>query len=93
MAQDIFSMKDKTVVFTGGGGNLGRVMVRSLLDYGATVIVPEIVDSFDESFDAEKKAGKLHVLISNLKTTEGTKEAFAKAYELGGNKIDVLVTA
>ena len=91
MAQDIFSMKDKTVVFTGGGGNLGRVMVRSLLDYGATVIVPEIVDSFDESFDAEKKAGKLHVLISNLKTTEGTKEAFAKAYELGGNKIDVLV--
>lgn len=91
MAQDIFSMKDKTVVFTGGGGNLGRVMVRSLLEYGATVIVPEIADTFDESYDEYKKDGRLHVIISDLKSTEGTKAAFATAYELGANKIDVLV--
>lgn len=90
MAMDIFSMKDKAVIFTGGGGNLGRVMVRSLLEYGASVAVPEIADTFDESFDEYKKSGKLVFILANLKTTEGTKEAFKTAYEAFG-KIDVLV--
>ena len=31
---NLFSMEGKTVVFTGGAGNLGQVLVKSLLEYG-----------------------------------------------------------
>ncbi len=90
MAQNLFSMENKTVVFTGGGGNLGRVMVRSLLEYGAQVVVPEVADTFDESFDYYKKEGKLLFIKADLKSTEGTQAAFKAAYDFAG-KIDVLV--
>lgn len=36
---NIFSMEGKNVVFTGGCGNLGSVMVKALLEYGASVAV------------------------------------------------------
>ena len=90
MQNDIFSMEGKTVIFTGGCGNLGKVMVKALLDYGANVAVPNRSDKFDESYDAYKAAGKLVVIPADLKSTEQTKEAFQKAEEIFG-KIDVLV--
>lgn len=90
MRKDIFSMEGKTVVFTGGCGNLGKVMVKALLDYGANVAVPNRTDKFDESYDAYKQAGKLVVIPADLKSTEETKNAFQKAEEIFG-KIDVLV--
>lgn len=90
MQNEIFSMEGKTVIFTGGCGNLGKVMVKALLDYGANVAVPNRSDRFDESYDAYKKAGKLVVIPADLKSTEETKNAFAKAEEIFG-KIDVLV--
>ena len=90
MQNDIFSMEGKTVVFTGGCGNLGKVMVKALLDYGANVAVPNRTDKFDESYDAYKAAGKLVVIPADLKYTEDTKAAFQKAEEIFG-KIDVLV--
>ena len=54
MQNDLFSMEGKTVVFTGGCGNLGKVMVKALLDYGANVAVPNRSDKFDETYDAYK---------------------------------------
>ena len=90
MQNDIFSMEGKTVVFTGGCGNLGKVMVKALLDYGANVAVPNRSDKFDESYDAYKQAGKLVVIPADLKKTEDTKAAFVKAEEIFG-RIDVLV--
>ena len=89
MQNDIFSMAGKTVVFTGGCGNLGKVMVKALLDYGANVAVPNRSDKFDASYDSYKAAGKLVVIPADLKSTEDTKKAFLKAEELFG-KIDVI---
>lgn len=90
MLIDIFSMEGKTVVFTGGCGNLGKVMVKALLDYGANVAVPNRTDKFDETYDSYKQAGKLVVIPTDLKSTEQTKQAFQRAEEIFG-KIDVLV--
>ena len=90
MQNDLFSMEGKTVVFTGGCGNLGKVMVKALLDYGANVAVPNRTDKFDASYDSYKATGKLVVIPADLKKTEDTKAAFAKAEEIVG-KIDVLV--
>ena len=83
-------MDGKVVVFTGGGGNLGRPLVRSLLEYGATVAVPERADTFDESYEEYKKAGKLFFVQADLSSTDSIKETFALIFEKYG-KIDVLV--
>ncbi|MBQ8248329.1 MAG: SDR family oxidoreductase [Clostridia bacterium] len=90
MANNLFSMKGKTVVFTGGCGNLGRVMVKALLEYGAEVVVPSTTDRFDETYDEYRKADKLCFIKCDLRSTDETKAAFAATYEKYG-KIDVLV--
>ena len=90
MQNNIFSMDGKTVVFTGGCGNLGKVMVRALLEYGANVVIPNRTDKLDSSFDRYKQAGKLVVITADLSNSESTKAAFQKAAELYGT-LDVLV--
>jgi len=83
-------MEGKNVVFTGGCGALGRVMVKALLEYGANVAVPEICDRFDESFDEYKAQNKLKVIVTDLSKTESIRASFEEANNfLGG--IDVLV--
>ncbi|MBQ6703054.1 MAG: SDR family oxidoreductase [Clostridia bacterium] len=90
MKKDIFTMEGKNVVFTGGCGALGRVMVKALLEYGANVAVPEICDRFDESFDEYKAQNKLKVIVTDLSKTESIRASFEEANNfLGG--IDVLV--
>ena len=90
MKKDIFSMEGKVVIFTGGCGNLGRPMVKALLEYGAAVAVPSRTDKFDESFDEYKKADKLLFVTADLSETESIKAAFAEIFEHYG-RIDVLV--
>ena len=90
MKNDIFSMEGKVVIFTGGCGNLGKPMVKALLEYGAAVAVPSRTDKFDESFDEYKKADKLLFVTAHLSETESIKAAFAEIFEHYG-KIDVLV--
>lgn len=87
---NLFSMKDKTVVFTGGCGNLGRPMVKSLLEYGANVVVPSRTDRFDESYQQWKEEGKLVFLEADLSDKECFNDIFNKTEELFGG-IDVLV--
>ncbi|MBQ8696631.1 MAG: SDR family oxidoreductase [Clostridia bacterium] len=90
MKNDIFSMKGKTVVFTGGCGNLGKVMVKALLEYGANVVVPTRTDKFDESYDVYKGEGRLVVIPTDLKLRGNIKKAYKKTEAIFGG-IDVLV--
>lgn len=90
MKKDIFSMEGKKVIFTGGCGNLGKLMVKALLEYGALVAVPSRTDKFDESFDEYKKQGKLLFLSYDLSVTENIKKSFKEIDEKFGG-IDVLV--
>ena len=87
---EIFSMKGKNVIFTGGAGHLGTPLVKTMLEYGARVAVPTRTDKFDESFDEWKKNGQLLFIKADLGTTEGVQKAFAEIYDAFG-KIDVLV--
>lgn len=90
MAADIFSMEGKVVVFTGGCGNLGSVMVKALLEYGASVAVLSRTDHLDESYGAYRRDGRLQVILCDLSDTDSTREAFAAADRAFGG-IDVLV--
>ena len=87
---DIFSMAGKTVLFTGGTGNLGHVMVKALLEYGANVAVPARQDRFDETFAPWREKGRLAVVQADLTSSEETQAAFARTEELFGG-LDVLV--
>lgn len=90
MAKDLFSMKDKTVVYTGGCGNLGKVMVKALLEYDANVAVIDIADRLDETYDQYRQAGKLAVVCADLSDTESIRTGFAEVKKIFG-RIDVLV--
>lgn len=90
MNQDIFSMQDKVVVFTGGCGNLGKVMVKALLTYGAKVAVPSRTDKFGAEYNEWKENGNLFFIQTDLSKTEDTKNAFSLIANRFG-KIDVLV--
>lgn len=90
MAADLFSMEGKTVVFTGGCGNLGSVMVKALLEYGANVAVLARTDRLDESYASYRDTGKLVVIPTDLSRTDSTKAGFAAAEKAFGG-IDVLV--
>ena len=83
-------MEGKVVVFTGGCGNLGRVMVKALLEYGAAVAVLARTDRLDASYDEYRNNGKLQVIYADLSDTESTKAGFAAANKAFGG-IDVLV--
>lgn len=90
MAKDIFSMEGKSVIFTGGCGNLGKVMVKALLEYGAHVAVPSRTDRFDSSFDEYRNSGALIFVTADLTSSEDTKRVFSEIHKTFG-KIDVLV--
>lgn len=90
MSKDLFTMEGKTVVFTGGCGNLGRVMVKALLEYGANVAVPSLTDRFDATYTPYREAGKLVFIEADLHSADSTRAALARAEEIFGG-IDVLV--
>ena len=90
MGKDLFSMEGKTVVFTGGSGNLGRVMVKALLDYGANVAVFGRTDKLGEEYQLYRESGQMTFIQTDLSKTEETKAAFAEANRVYG-RIDVLV--
>lgn len=83
-------MEGKNVVFTGGCGNLGSVMVKVLLEYGASVAVLARADRLDESYAPYRNSNKLVVIQTDLSRTDSTKSSFAAAAEAFGG-IDVLV--
>ena len=88
--KNIFSLDGKVVVVTGGAGYLGSAVVDGLLEFGAKVIVADIVEnkSFD-NISNKKKKKKLNILC-DISSADSIKEMFKKSKEVYG-KIDVLI--
>lgn len=94
--ENLFSLKGRGGVITGGLGYLGSKITEGLLDFGAKIVVAD--------YEAENKnvalkfrggvAGlpqDLHILNCDLDKTESIREMFLKTEELIGN-IDFLIT-
>lgn len=81
----IFSLKGKNVVLTGGCGNLGRIMGKNLLDFGARLFVVDVIDT-----PQAELVGDVHYIKCDLSKTESIQEMFAKVEEIGGS-VDVLI--
>ena len=82
--KNIFSLENKNVILTGGCGNLGRVMAKHLLDFGAKLFIADVVDTPIEGLD-----GSITYIKCDLQKTESIKALFETAEKKGG--IDVLI--
>ncbi len=89
--KDLFSMNGKVVIITGGAGYLGSSIVEGLLEFGATVVVADIVEKKpDEIVKNGKHYEKLYSFTTDISKTDAIKKLFAKTKETCG-KIDVLI--
>lgn len=85
---ELFSLKGKTAVITGGCGHLGRAMTTALQDAGANVYVTGTsVDKFHRVFGQESF---LHFVEIDIMNSDSIRNAFAQIAEKEGS-IDILV--
>ena len=85
MLNDIFSLEGKTVVLTGGCGNLGRVMAKYLADYGARLFIADILDEMVGGL-----SGDIHYIKCDLSDTGSVREMFENVQSICG-PLDSLV--
>lgn len=82
---NIFSLKNKNVILTGGCGNLGRIMAKHLLDFGANLF---IADYFADPLP--ELSGSVHYIKCDLTKTESIQDVFEQVERIGGS-VDVLI--
>jgi 3-oxoacyl-[acyl-carrier protein] reductase len=87
-----FSVKDRTVVITGGGQGIGRELARQFAAAGATAIIADLNTSKADGVAAEIKAeghraAAVPVDVADETSVEGMVESVLKAF----GRIDVLV--
>lgn len=86
------SLEGKVVLVTGGAGNIGRVVTRTLLDEGARVAVPfykhdpgDLADELRSEF-----GGRVLVFALDLTTERGAAEAVQEVLEWA-DRLDAVV--
>ena len=82
--ENIFSLKNKNVVLTGGCGNLGRIMAKHLLDFGANLFIVDVVDAAPADL-----ADKVNYIKCDLSNTDSIRGMFEQVDAAGG--VDVLI--
>ena len=83
---NIFSLDGKNIILTGGCGNLGRIMAKNLLDFGANLYIADVIDTPLE----ELKGRSVHYIKCDLSDSESIREMLSKVDEDGGH-IDVMI--
>lgn len=91
---DMYSIKGKTVIVTGGGGILGGSIAKSFVEAGARVVVLDIREKNVNERVAElvKMGGEAICFISNVLDVEEMKITRDNILKTWG-KIDILVNA
>lgn len=91
MGSDIFSLKGKSALVTGGAQGLGRMIAEALLSAGAQVTITS--RKADVAAAAAEELGSLgdcRAIACDLSTTEGA-EHLAAAYGEDGRGLDILI--
>ncbi|MEN6315842.1 MAG: SDR family oxidoreductase [Clostridiaceae bacterium] len=89
--KDLFSMKDKVVIITGGAGYLGSAITEGLLEFGASVAVADVAEKKPEEIVGPGKTyDRLYSLKCDVANTDSIKDMFRKTREKFG-KINVLI--
>ena len=90
---EMFNLKGKCAIGSGGSRGLGRGMAEGLLEAGASVVILGSSQKVEESVQAFKKQGfSCAGMVVDLSRTEECKRVFDQAVELLGD-LDILVNA
>lgn len=93
LSQDLFNLKDKVVIISGGNGFLGRQFVRVLNQYGANTVILDLNRNGSDEFLAEIKNDYntnpyfYHLDITNEKEVSKVSGAILEKY----GRIDSLI--
>ena len=86
--KELFNLKNKVILFTGGYGYLGTSSVNALAEYGAKVyVLGRDINKFNETFQSRKN---IFFEKFDLSETNSIKNAFKNIYEKE-KKIDTLI--
>ncbi|KMO36316.1 SDR family NAD(P)-dependent oxidoreductase [Methylobacterium aquaticum] len=86
---DLFDIRDRAVVITGGARGLGRSMAEAMVDNGARVmLLDRSREDLDRAVDALAHRGRVEGMIVDVADREGLDEAIAKTTETFG-RLDV----
>ncbi len=88
----MFSLKDKTVMITGGNKSLGLGITKALLEAGAKVCIMASSQSVHEvAKDLKDKGFDVYGVQVDLSKREEIEVSFKKALEVLGGRVDILV--
>jgi 2-deoxy-D-gluconate 3-dehydrogenase len=91
MFQDLFSLKGRVAIVTGGSRGIGKMIAAGFLEYGAKVyITARKADACDATAAELSKIGECISLPQDLSTVAGCK-AFAERVLARESKLDILV--
>jgi len=86
---DLFSLKGKTAIVTGGCGHLGRAMVSALADANGTVFVAG--RSHDKFVSVFGENTELKFVEIDIMDTKSIQDAFSSVAKQSNGKIDILI--
>lgn len=94
MSTELFSLKDKVIVVTGGTGILGTSFVNAIVEAGGSVVIAGITQEtcLKRAAEINANGGKALGVYANVLDEESLKQAKDKILEAFG-KIDGLVNA
>ncbi|MBQ3865090.1 MAG: SDR family oxidoreductase [Clostridia bacterium] len=91
---DLFDIRGKKAIVTGGTRGLGRGMAEGLLEAGAEVCIVGTSDTaFSVAEEYTKKGYSCHGVRADLSVREDCERAFAECLRKLGNDLDILVVS
>ncbi|HHW31322.1 MAG TPA: SDR family oxidoreductase [Clostridiaceae bacterium] len=88
--KNLFSLKDKVVLITGGIGYLGSAVVKGMVAHDATVMIADVLDKIPEGLFTEEELKSIGYVKADISDTNSIKEMFRYTKEVF-KKIDVLI--
>lgn len=89
--KDLFSLKDRVALVTGGSRGIGKMMAKGLLEFGARVYISSRKEAVCEAAAKElSEFGSCIAIPVDVSASEGI-HALAKAYGERERKLDILI--